>query len=626
MNPLDFDRAAKDAGGSPHERSAVATVKLLDKHITCATSECKIPSKTKVLPRSPLQSQSSPLISFMRKPIKNQLGRSFSILCATGAISCCVGLPLDAQVAKQEMSVSVETIAADYAALVQEISYRGLPEILHNSQSTVAKEGVALLVARTQLRDVPEELLLKLSEQVAANNRNPNLKLVTLSDLNANSSEAKGGGADKGTLLDFSNNQSVLNSAIAQGIAMVLFVDLTHCNSKAATVTDGLNLVNARASLTLLNAADGVRIKGVDRDVKARGFDSRDLLDKAFDLLSKDLSQEASRWKLPSLQIKLIQLEVHAKIEGIQFPMMDVDKTGQIQVNEVPVFAEGASVEIDGVLKGQAPCRIDVTPGTHKLKVYRDGTKPFFATIQVSASNRYDALLVPTDESRLKFDAQLAKFERAKTMALARNVQMEREGVRTDGIRIANENSRQQGQAVADVIQSRADVARTDAKSRSVIASGEGAVLQGKAAVLNERAKGELRKANADSELQYAKADAVRNDAQSRADVARTDANSRSVIASGDGAVLQGKAAVLNESAKGEVGRVNANSELQSSRAEAVRKEADGKLAVQQATAANITTVARYQNEALKEQISAMKSFAESLGSLGFRVISAQGR
>jgi fructose/tagatose bisphosphate aldolase len=144
--------------------------------------------------------------------------------------------------------------------------------------------------------------------------------------------------------------------------------------------------------------------------------------------------------------------------------------------------------------------------------------------------------------------------------------------------------------------------------------------------VLNERAKGELRKANADSELQYAKADAVRNDAQSRADVARTDANSRSVIASGEGAVLQGKASVLNERAKGEVGRVNANSELQSSRAEAVRKEADGKLAVQHATAANITTVARYQNEALREQVSAMKSFAESLGSLGFRVISAQGR
>jgi hypothetical protein len=244
---------------------------------------------------------------------------------------------------------------------------------------------------------------------------------------------------------------------------------------------------------------------------------------------------------------------------------------------------------------------VDVAPGTHKLKVYRDGTKPFMATIQVSASNRYDALLVPTDESRRKFDAQLAKFEKVKTMALARNAQMEREGVRTDGIRIDNENSRQRGQAVADFVQSRADIGRTDANSRAAETAG--------------------------------RVDIGRTDANSRAveaagrvDVRQTDAQSRKLVAAGEAAVLRGKAAVLNERSKGEAKIADAEADVRYSGAEATRKAADGKLAVQQATAANLTTVARYQNEALKEQVSAMRSFAESLGNLGFRLLAQKGR
>ena len=563
----------------------------------------------------------------------------------------------------------------EYISARESVTY----SVLEEKAEVENRQGVALLVARTQLREVPEELLQKLSEQVAANCRNPSLKLVTLADLNADSKEARKGGANKGTLLDFSNNQNVVNEAIARGIAMVLFVDLTHFNSKSATVSgaEGMSLLNARASLTLLNAADGVRLKGVDRDIRTRGFDARDLTDKAFDLLAKDLGNETTRWKLSDIKIKLSEIEVHAKIDGIQFPMIDLEDSGQIKIKQVEVFAEGASVEVDGILKGQAPCRISVAPGTHKLRVYRDGTTPFQGIIQANGEkSRYDALLVPTEEYRRKFDEQLVKFERVKTMALRRGIEMEREAVKTDGMRVANNNAQAQGNALADVIQSRADVARTDADSRGKIASGkaavlnsqadtgrtraeadadmtraqagaltvganskaevsridadararvaagETAVLQGKASVLQSQADIGRTKAEADADMTRSQAGALTVGANSKAEVSRIDADARARVATGETAVLQGKAAMLTEQSKGQTNVVNAEAEVKLSEAEANRKAAEGKLALDKESAKSMMPVLQAKLEAAKEQASAWRSFAENLGSLGFKLAS----
>ncbi len=485
--------------------------------------------------------------------------------CLTRIGSACV-LPwlfCSAQETAPIDSIPVSVIVSDYEELLRQVSYSwdaGAGEGLTNRASGYTKQGVAMLVARTQLKGVSEELLNKLAEQLAANSANAGLKLVTLADLSADFGEAKSGGVRKGTVQDFSKNQVVLNEAISRGIAMVLFVDVTHLNVKRSTVSgaEEVNTVNVRASLTLLNAADGNRIKSINREIQTRGFDPGNLADKAFDLLAKDLSAESARWKLQDLQIRFVQLEVHAKMDGMQFPMMDIDRTGQIQLHEVPLFAEGASVEVDGILKGKAPCRIDVAPGTHRLKVYRDETKPFEAVIQVNADNRCDALLVPSDEMRRKFDEQLKKFEAVKTMAINRNLAQERETVRTDGFRANNENARLKGKAAADLTQSRADVLRKDADSKGKIASGEAAVLNGEAAILNEGS--------------------------------REQAN------------------------------------LLNAKADATRKAAEGQLELDKANAKGNVPVINARLDALKEQSAAFKSFAETVGALGFKLAPVANR
>jgi hypothetical protein len=493
---------------------------------------------------------------------------------AVALVSCV--LPLRGQEPVVPDGVPLSVVVSDYQHLMKDVVYTGLAEGWTggtNKSSSETKQGVALVVARTQLREIDEELLNKLTEQFVAKYHSPNLKPVTLADLTANSNEAKAGTTLKGTIQDFSNNQTVLNEAVNRGIPMVLFVDLTHFNGKAVTVpgANGLSMLSARASLTLLNAADGNRIKSVDREIKVRGFDSSDLTDKAFDLLAKEISMEAGRWRLPELQIKFHQVEVHAKMDGIQFPMMEVDQaSGEIRLQEVPLFAEGASVEIDGVLKGTAPCRIDVAPGTHRLKVYRDGTKPYEATIQANASNRYDALLVPTEETRRRFDEQLRKFEAMKTMALNRNVQLEKERIKADGLRVSNANADRIGKASADLVQSRADVGRADADSRGTVARGKAAVLQGKAAILNEAAKEQ-------GNLLAAEADAT---------------------------------------------RMGADGKLQKdlAKADAIRNDSEGRLQIASANAREGVPIMNAKLEAMKEQVSVLKSFSESLAALGFKL------
>jgi hypothetical protein len=154
-----------------------------------------------------------------------------------------------------------ELIESDVKSLEEQVTYRGTPAILTNLQSDETTPGAALLVARTPLKEVDPEKLIRLSEYVASSVNAGALKLTTLSDVNATSQEAKRGAATPGQLLDFNENQTAVNAAAARGLGLVLFVDLLHFNSKASTVPGAgkLNILNARASLTLLNAADGFR-------------------------------------------------------------------------------------------------------------------------------------------------------------------------------------------------------------------------------------------------------------------------------------------------------------------------------------------------------------------------------
>jgi hypothetical protein len=480
-------------------------------------------------------------------------------------IVCVLG-ELGAVESNELATLSKDLVESDVRALVELSTYRGdLPPVAKSEVGEI-NSGRALVAVRTPLRGIDAERLDRLGAHMVSSVKIPGLSLVTLSDLNVTSKEAKRGGANPGQMLDFNENQTVVNAAIDRGLAFVLFVDVLQLSAKRSSISgaDKLNLMNARASLTLVNAAEGVRVKTASRDVNVRGFDGANLEERAFDVLARDLSSEVSGWRIPASEIKLTTLEIHAKIDGVSFPMIDLSSpVDQVRLSEVPVFAEDASVEIDGILKGKAPCRVNVSPGTHRLRVYREGTQDFTAVIQVKESARYDALLVPTQEFK-------RRFERIREVAMQRKVELEAAGARVETMMVRNANERESGRAQADLIQSRADSIRITAESNAA-------------------------------------------SAVARSQVAVSDAGARAKIADGSAAILQ-------EKARTEVVRANADAEVKTANADAVRQRAEGQLAVDRATAKNMGSIMKIRNEMLQVQVDAFRSFAEKLGGLAFRV------
>lgn len=170
---------------------------------------------------------------------------------------------------------SKELIESDVRALAlqMQVAYQGLPPANTHSAAVEAPPAKALLVVRTSIPGLDVRKLNQLAEQVAASINRTDFKLVTLSDANVTSAEAKSGSAAQGGLLDFNENQSVAHAAAARGLGLVLFVDLMHFNAKASTIPGAakIHILNARASLTLLNAEDGVRVAGASRKSQRAG-------------------------------------------------------------------------------------------------------------------------------------------------------------------------------------------------------------------------------------------------------------------------------------------------------------------------------------------------------------------
>jgi hypothetical protein len=151
-------------------------------------------------------------------------------------------------------------------------------------------------------------------------------------------------------------------------------------------------------------------LESASASIKERGFDPKQVIDKSLDSLARALAEKISNWRLPeATDANQAVCEIHARIEGLTMPAFEAVNGEPVFKNQtIPLFAEGATVELDGIMVGQTPCSITTGRGMRKLKVYRDGLKPFEAVVNLTGKDRFDAILVPTTESLQQFNQQLA--------------------------------------------------------------------------------------------------------------------------------------------------------------------------------------------------------------------------
>ena len=272
------------------------------------------------------------------------------------------------------------------------------------------KSGQALVMARISDPSIPPIFAQKLVQQFLAKASNAGIKFITIEDLTSSAKEALQAKAGEGGMLAFSSNQQALQFAASQGIPAVLTLSVENLNVRPAQTAAGMFLGTARGTVSMISNADGARSKSGDYSAGARSFNEYQINEKLLQDLAAGLAAQVSSWQPPAAAEGIgTTCEVHAKVDGLVMPSF-VMTNGIPSFNNqsVPVFASGANVELDGILVGQTPCAIQAGRGMHELKVTRDGLKPYTATINLTGQNRYDVVLVPSEETLSKFNQQLA--------------------------------------------------------------------------------------------------------------------------------------------------------------------------------------------------------------------------
>jgi len=297
------------------------------------------------------------------------------------------------------------------AEIVESLNYQGrLDSVSQGSENPLPASNTVLAIARTQDSNIPPSALKKCLEAFLARSTNDSFRIVTIQDLTGSASESLKGQPTEEGMQNFASNQQALQFALSQGIPAILALNVDHINIREAQSSPGMILADARGTVSLLSGADAARLETASGSTNKRGFDVNQMIDKALDGLAVSLAEQITNWRLSETSIvNQAVCEIHARIEGLTMPSFaTLDGHPIFQNQNLPVFAEGASVEIDGVLVGQSPCKITTARGMRKLRVYRDGLKTFEAVVNLTGKNRFDAILSPTPETLAQFNDQLA--------------------------------------------------------------------------------------------------------------------------------------------------------------------------------------------------------------------------
>lgn len=302
-------------------------------------------------------------------------------------------------------------LSQEMSEIIDSLQYGNPPEaVSQGAENPEITSNSALAICQTQNPQIPPAELSKALQAFIARSNNNSFSLVTLADLTGTFSEAVNGQATADGMQKFASNQQAIQFALSQGIPAILTVNIDNLNLREAKSTPGVTLGDARGTVSLLSGPTAARIYTSTASARKRGFDATQVLDNILDDLAAQLAQEITSWELPKgIDANAAQCEIHARIEGLTMPMFKTENGEMIFNKEtIPLFAEGANVELDGVLVGQTPCRVSTGRGMRKLKVYRDGMKPFEAVINLSGKNRFDVILSPTQETLKQFNEQLA--------------------------------------------------------------------------------------------------------------------------------------------------------------------------------------------------------------------------
>lgn len=201
---------------------------------------------------------------------------------------------------------------------------------------------------------------------------------------------------------------------------------------------NGLNTRNTthtlRASWKLADASraagvrgDGVVVRRTVRRTEGLTETPGDLVNELLDEAAAKIAagirsgETSDRDTLRSVAIaaKSAKFAVGVTAENLFFPELAVDKDGVLRISQEkpPVRLSGVVVELDGAAVGTAPfaAPVEIRPGIHKLRLSREGFKPWEGVVNVFDGFTFNASLELTDAGLARWREQSGFIRDLKT-------------------------------------------------------------------------------------------------------------------------------------------------------------------------------------------------------------------
>lgn len=116
--------------------------------------------------------------------------------------------------------------------------------------------------------------------------------------------------------------------------------------------------------------------------------------------------------------VKRVKFNIGVTGRNVFFPELSTDKDGVLRIaqDKTPVQLDGVTVELDGAAIGTAPfaAPVEARPGLHKLRLSRDGFKPWQGVVNLHDGFTFNASLELDDAGLRRWREQSAFIQELK--------------------------------------------------------------------------------------------------------------------------------------------------------------------------------------------------------------------
>lgn len=238
-------------------------------------------------------------------------------------------------------------------------------------------------------------------------------------------------------------------------IASLLAIDAETKNYQGYGINNRNESVKLRVSARLVGASSGTTVGGAT-ETASRVFrqDSAlvtsisdvqsGLIGDAAELLSDRLEARIKALESSPLSPKtaLATVDFVISVQDTSVPVVVRTKSGEVVATGQSEAAQplGVSVEVDGLVVGSAPGRLQIAPGVHRVRLTREGFKDWNRQVNIFDGQTLEVRLDFSEEGLQRYVQQAAfleslRSERVLTDAEVKRLEGDAERLRQSGIR-----------------------------------------------------------------------------------------------------------------------------------------------------------------------------------------------